>query len=59
MVTITKKTWEKNGVVVINFNGKKRLNKKHIEQVLEQSNVKEVFHIFTRFKKKKTRIRRM
>ena len=42
MVNITKETWEKNGVEVIIFNGKKWLNEKHIEQELEHSNLREV-----------------
>ena len=39
MVKITKEAWEKNGAEVIRFNGKKWLNKKHIEEQLEHSNL--------------------
>ena len=42
MVTITKKTCEKNGVEVIVLNGKKWLNEKHIEQELKHSNLREI-----------------
>ena len=36
---LQKKTWEKNGVEVIRFNGKKWLNEKHIETQLKHSNL--------------------
>ena len=39
MVNIPKKTWEKNGVEVIIFNGKKWLNEKHIVTQLKHSNL--------------------
>ena len=39
MVKITKEAWKKNGAEVIRFNGKKWLNKKHIEEQLEHSNL--------------------
>ena len=43
MVNITKETWERDGVEVIIFNGKKLLNdKQHIEQELEHSNLREI-----------------
>ena len=39
MVDIIKETWERNGVEVIVFKGKKWLNEKHIEIQLEQSDL--------------------
>ena len=39
MVNISRKTWEKNGVEVIIFNGKKWLNEKHIETQLGHANL--------------------
>ena len=39
MVNISRKTWERNGVEVIIFNGKKWLNEKHIETQLGHANV--------------------
>ena len=43
MVDITKETWEKTGVEVKIFNGKKMLNEKHVEKQLEHSNLPSVF----------------
>ena len=42
MVDIKKETWEKTGVEVIIFNGKKWLNEKQIENQLERSNLPSV-----------------
>ena len=42
MLNITKETWEKNGLEVIIFNGKKWVNEKHIEQELKHSNFREI-----------------
>ena len=39
MVKITKEKWEENGVEVMVVNGKKGLNKKHIEEQLKNSNL--------------------
>ena len=39
MVNISKKTWRKNGVKTIVFNGKKWLNEKRVEEQLEHSNL--------------------
>ena len=39
MVEITKQTWERNGVEVIVFNGKKCLNKTNIKDQLKHSNL--------------------
>ena len=39
MVEISKRTWEKNGVEVTIFNGKKWLNEKHVETQLKHSNL--------------------
>ena len=39
MVNISRKTWEKNGVQVIVFNGKNWLNEKHIETQLGHANL--------------------
>ena len=39
MANISRKTWRKNGVEVIVFNGKKWLNEKHVEKQLEHSNL--------------------
>ena len=39
MVDISRKTWTKNGVEVIVFNGKKWLNEKHVKEQLKHSNL--------------------
>ena len=39
MVEITKETWERNGVEVIVFNGKKWLNETNIKDQLKHSNL--------------------
>ena len=39
MVEITKETWEKSGVEVIIFNGKKCLNETNIKDQLKHSNL--------------------
>ena len=39
MVDITKETWQKNGVEVIVFNGKKWLNETNIKDQLKHSNL--------------------
>ena len=39
MVNISRKTWERNGVEVIIFGGKKWLNEKHIETQLGHANL--------------------
>ena len=39
MVKICKKTWDKNGVEVIIFNGNRWLNENHIQTQLENSNL--------------------
>ena len=39
MVEITKETWERNGVEVIVFNGKKWLNQTNIKSQLKHSNL--------------------
>ena len=41
-VKISKKISEKDGVIVIIYNGKKWLNKKHIETQLEHSNLVQI-----------------
>ena len=42
MVNITKKTWGKNGVEVIIFNGKKWLNERHIEKQMGHSALRNI-----------------
>ena len=39
MIEITKETWERNGVEVIVFNGKKWLNETNMKDQLKHSNV--------------------
>ena len=39
MVKITKEIWERNGVEIIVFNGKKWLNEKKIKDQLKHSNL--------------------
>ena len=39
MVEVTKETWERNGVEVIVFNGKKWLNETNIKDQLKHSNL--------------------
>ena len=39
MVEISKKLWQKNGVEIIIFNGKKWLNEKHVEEQLDHANL--------------------
>ena len=60
MVKISKKAWEKNGVEVIIFNGKKWLNEKHIKTQLEHANLPAVtLQYSSKLRKKKTRITKL
>ena len=56
MVKITKETWERNGVEVIVFNGKKWLNETNMKDQLRHSKLAVVTLQYPlKYRKKKTR----
>ena len=59
MTEITKQTWEKDGVEVIFFKGKKWLNEKHIEIQLEHSNLPTITNKYPLKLKKKIKITKL